>query len=102
MLGSNVPVPLSERVALLNRLRRETQQAREDDGLLRFVHWFLDDPWTRTISPLAKLTVRDWICQQLAEGERGYREADAAFPGHPLLARDSNGTIAGTRECPRK
>ena len=48
-----------------------------------FTRWFLSDPWTRTISPLSKQTVPEYIQQQIEEGRR--EQMAQVFPNHPLL-----------------
>ena len=40
-------------------------------------------PWTRTISPLSKQTVPEYIQQQIAAGRR--EQMAQKFPDHPLL-----------------
>ncbi|MCP5246103.1 MAG: hypothetical protein H6937_09215 [Burkholderiales bacterium] len=48
-----------------------------------FVRWFLSDPWTRTISPLSKLAIPEYIQQEITAGRR--EQVEQEFPKHPLL-----------------
>jgi WD40 repeat protein len=62
-----------------------------------FVRWLLSDPATRTVSPLSRIAVPDYIRVLLSEGESGRREAHRLFPGHAALAaaRGSESGAAG-------
>jgi hypothetical protein len=50
-----------------------------------FIHWFLADRYTRTISPLSQATIPEYLQRLIAEGRRDQAERD--FPGHPLLRK---------------
>lgn len=79
--------PLEDHLDALTKLRARTENAvLGEPNSASFTRWFLSDPWTRNISPLSKLTVPDFIRQQLAEDRRD--QAAALFPGHPLLRSD--------------
>ena len=76
--------PLEDQVGQLNKLRQQTANAPLGKPTAEsFIRWFLSDPWTRTISPLSKLTVPEYIQQQIAAGRHGQVEQE--FSGHPLL-----------------
>jgi WD40 repeat protein len=64
-----------------------------------FIQWLFADPATRTISPLSRITVPDYVARLLAEGESGRRDAMRLFPGHPALAttRPNASHVAGRR-----
>ena len=75
---------LDNSIERLNDLSRQTANAPLGQPTAEsFVRWFLSDPWTRTVSPLSRLNVPDYIQQQIAAGRRD--EVAQEFPGHPLL-----------------
>lgn len=75
---------LKDQKVQLDRLRRQTANAPLGEPTAEsFIHWFLSDPWTRTVSPFSKLTVPEYIQQQIAAGHRDQMKQE--FPGHPLL-----------------
>ena len=59
---------------------------------LSILHWILEDPWKRTISPASRLTVPTYItdrlklCSLSASGQ-----ARVQFVGHPLLQHPFKG-----------
>ncbi len=76
--------PLDDQVERLDGLRKKTANAPLGEPTVEsFIRWFLSDPWTRTVSPLSRLTVPEYIQQQIAAGRRD--EVEQEFPGHPLL-----------------
>jgi hypothetical protein len=79
-------MPSPDAWRIREQLLEEVAQAGNDASpALRLAGWALSHPWKRTISPLSKITVEEWIQRRLAEGRR--EEAEAAFPGHPLLVK---------------
>ena len=79
-------VPITDAVDRLAKLREETKDATEADGNGRaFVRWFLADRWTRTISPMSKVTVPEHLQRLIDAGKTD--EAVGEFPGHPLLLK---------------
>jgi hypothetical protein len=80
--------PLEDQAAQLNELREQTVNARLGEPTAEsFVRWFLSDPWTRTISPLSKLTVPEYIQQEINAGRLDQVEQE--FPGHPMLRSEN-------------
>jgi hypothetical protein len=76
--------PLENQLELLEQLRSKTENAPLGEPTAEsFTRWFLSDPWTRTVSPLSRLTVAEYIKQHIASGRRDQMERE--FPGHPLL-----------------
>jgi hypothetical protein len=62
---------LEDQIGKLNKLRHQTANAPLGEPTAEsFIRWFLSDPWTRTISPLSKLTVPEYIEQEIAPGRR--------------------------------
>jgi WD40 repeat protein len=52
------------------------------------LHWFFEDPWDRTVSPLSSITVNDYIIGRLKQCTYEARtEAESHFVGHPLLLK---------------
>ena len=84
-LDTDAPTPLPEPWRLRETLGRDAARLDDSSPAVRLVRWALADPWKRTISPLSKVTVEEWIQRRLAEGHR--EEAERVFPGHPLLAK---------------
>jgi WD40 repeat protein len=80
-------VALSNPIAALESLRKKTAGAALGEASApSLTRWFLSDPWESTISPLSKVTVRDFIRRLLAEGsEKSRNAAEGAYPRHPLL-----------------
>lgn len=77
---------LNNQMERLNKLRKRTAHAPPVKLTAEsFTHWFLSDPWTRTISPLSRQTVPEYIQQQIALGRR--EQIEQEFYGHPLLRR---------------
>jgi hypothetical protein len=75
---------LKDQKKQLGELCRQTANAPLGEPTAEsFIRWFLSDPWTRTVSPFSKLTVPEYIQQQIAAGHRDQMKQE--FPGHPLL-----------------
>ena len=88
--------PIRDPAARLRKLRNRA--GREN---LPFIRWFLSDPWQRTITPLSKLTAKQYLRRRLEAMEEalgdlppGAREIferqvgselQISFPGHPML-----------------
>jgi WD40 repeat protein len=54
----------------------------------RITAWFFADRWERTISPFSRMTVSQFVQDQLAAGtDDSRREAVRLYPGHPALRR---------------
>ena len=87
-LGDNGTIEiLDNQIERLNQLRQQTANAPlGEPSAESFVRWFLSDPWTRTISPLSRKTVPEYIQQELAAGRR--EQVAQEFPGHPLLRQE--------------
>ncbi len=84
---------LEDPAVLLNRLRQQTANAPLGELTAEsFVRWFLSDPWTRTISPLSRKTVPEYIQQEIDAGRR--EQVAEEFPGHPLLRREKAATTS--------
>jgi WD40 repeat protein len=86
-----IMMPLEDQNVSLSVLRRETAAAPLGQATAAsIIRWFFSDPWERTISPLSRITVPDFIHRRLAEGTDEAREdAERAFPGHPLFSLTS-------------
>ena len=75
---------LEDQIGKLNTLRQQTANASLGEPTVEsFIRWFLSDPFARTVSPLSRLTVPEYIQQQIAAGRRDQMEQE--FSGHPLL-----------------
>jgi WD40 repeat protein len=75
---------LNDQMEHLENLRHQTATAPLGEPTAEsFTRWFLSDPWTRTISPLSKQTVPEYIQRQIAAGRR--EQMVQEFPDHPLL-----------------
>jgi len=87
-LGYPEPIPPEERSARLAALRQLGSQAPDNEPTVAsFIRWYFTPRWERTISPLSKMTVEEYLRQLLEIGtEKALREAESTFPGHPLLA----------------
>lgn len=78
---------LDDQIERLNQLRQQTANAPLGETTAEsFIRWFLSDPWTRTISPLSRTTVPEYIQQELAAGR--HEQVTQEFPGHPLLRQE--------------
>jgi WD40 repeat protein len=86
-------VTLLNMVPPLSNLRRRTADAPPGTSAgPSLIRWFLSDPWERTISPLSQVTVPVFIRLHLNQGtDKARREAEDAFPGHPLLSPKPGG-----------
>jgi len=82
-------VPVTSTPELLARLRDRVAAGRPAEPSARwFLHWLLEDPSERTISPQSIVSVGDYITARLKECDIEARtEVEHAFPGHPLLQR---------------
>lgn len=77
-------INLNDQAEVLHRLRQRTANAPLGESTAEsFVRWFLSDPWERSISPLSKKTVPEYIQQEIAAGR--YEFVAQEFPGHPLI-----------------
>ena len=80
--------PLEDQIGQLNKLREQTANDPSGEPTAEsFIRWFFSDPWTRTISPHSRLTVPEYIRQQIDVGRR--EQVEQEFPGHPLFATGS-------------
>ncbi|SEN91656.1 WD-40 repeat-containing protein [Nitrosospira multiformis] len=76
--------PLEDQIGQINKLREQTANAPLGEPTAEsFIRWFFSDPWTRVISPFSRLTVPEYIQQQIDANRRDQVEQE--FPGHPLL-----------------
>jgi WD40 repeat protein len=67
----------------------ELQKLRNPGGTSSLVRWFFADRATRTISPLSKVTVPEYIRSRLAKGTAEARaEALKAYPDHPIVLEE--------------
>jgi WD40 repeat protein len=62
---------------LRNRSARQPAGESFADAL---AHWLFADPATRTISPVSRITVPEYVARLRREGESGEREATRLFP----------------------
>jgi WD40 repeat protein len=87
-LGKAEPIPVKERFERIAALRRLGQTAHNHQpAVASFLRWYFTPRFERTISPLSKMTVEEYIRTLRALGtEEARQEAEEAFPGHPLLA----------------
>lgn len=87
-LGNLEAIPPPERSRRLAALRLKGKRARDHEPTVdSFLRWYFTPRLKRTISPLSRMTVEEYIRTLLALGTEGARqEAEEAFPGHPLLA----------------
>jgi hypothetical protein len=77
-------VPVGDLVSHLQRLHKQTADAPQGEPSVEsFIRWFLADCYTRTISPLSKVTIPEYLQRLIAEERRDQAERD--FPGHPSL-----------------
>ena len=82
-----------DQIERLNQLRQRTANATLGEPTAEsFVRWFLSDPWTRTISPLSRKTVPEYIRQEIDAGRR--EQVAQEFPGHPLLRQEKAVTFS--------
>jgi hypothetical protein len=51
-----------------------------------FRRWLFGDPATRTVSPLSRITVPEYVSRLVAEGASGRREVERLFPGRQMPA----------------
>jgi WD40 repeat protein len=83
-LGTLIPTP--DREARFVELRAERRPAAEDSVMARFLRWFLADRSTRTVSPLSRLSIPDFIRDCLGNKVQEVRdEARRNFRDHPSL-----------------
>jgi WD40 repeat protein len=80
-------VATTDRTDLLQNLAGDTAAPPAEPAASRsLARWLVADPWTRTISPLSRLSVPDYIGRLLAEGTQARcLEAWRTYPGHPAL-----------------
>jgi WD40 repeat protein len=83
------PIPAQERVQRLANLRRMAEQAPTDQPTVAsFVRWYFTPRFERSVSLQSTMPVEEYIRRLLALGTpEARREAEEAFPGHPLLLR---------------
>ena len=74
---------VNDRLATLRQRAARTELGQP--GAASFMRWFFEEPWTRPLSPLLKMTVVEYIDRMVAMGDRGRAEAERAFLGHPSL-----------------
>jgi len=68
------------------QLREELRGLTGVDELSQFGRWFVNDPATRTISPLSSITVPEFVSQRLMENTPdSVEEAYLVDPGNPLV-----------------
>lgn len=76
--------PIENQLDQLKALKEQTEDAPLGEPTAQsFTRWLLSDPWVRTISPLSRLTVPEYIRQQIAAGR--HDQIEQALPRHPLL-----------------
>jgi len=87
-LGELEAMPAKERAERLARLRQLGEQAPANQPTVAsFARWYFTPRLARSVSLLSTMPVEEYIRRLLAVGtEDARREAEAAFPGHPLLA----------------
>jgi hypothetical protein len=68
-------------------LRQKLAGARSGEPTAASIlHWLLEDPWERTISPLSGMTVSSYIDNRLKQcTDEARSEAESRFLGHPLF-----------------
>jgi hypothetical protein len=70
-----------ERSGALAELRnRAARQPPGESFADTLAHWLFADPATRTISPVSRITVPEYVARLRREGESGEREAMRLFP----------------------
>jgi hypothetical protein len=73
-----------ERSRALAELRsRSSRQPPGESFTDTLAHWLFADPATRTISPVSRITVPEYVARLRREGESGEREAMRLFPWLP-------------------
>jgi hypothetical protein len=82
-------VQVESQQTLVMRLRQEVETTRfGGPGALSVIKWLLEDPWTRTISPLSAISVEAYLTERLKRCTPQARfEAESHFLGHPLLLK---------------
>jgi len=80
-------IPANERVERLANLRKMAEQAPTDQPTVAsFVRWYFTPRFERSVSLQSTMPVEEYIRRLLALGTpEARREAEEAFPGHPLL-----------------
>jgi WD40 repeat protein len=86
-LGNLQPIPPMKWQARFARLRALGEQAPDNQPTVAsFIRWYLSHPFARTISPLSRMTVDEYVRQMLAlAADEARQEAESTYPGHPLL-----------------
>ena len=92
-------LPLRDWADHVQTLRLQVAETPPGGHTVRsFLRWLLDDPWTRTISPYSAVSVDEFINSCLEQGTlKARRDAERAFPGHPLLRDQNKHVAAGER-----
>lgn len=81
--SANVPGHINRQTDKLTAQRALARNGpAEGATAAAFRRWLFADPATRTISPLSRITVPEYIKRLLAEGESGRREVERLFPGY--------------------
>jgi hypothetical protein len=76
----------SERMGVRKKAAKFQDSSSPQTPLQKFMQWLVSDVRSRTISPFAKTTVRDWIEDKIKEGKiAGLREALQVDPGNPRV-----------------
>jgi WD40 repeat protein len=86
-LGELVEIPAEERAGRLAALRRAGERApAHQPTVASFIRWYFTPRFQRSVTLLSTMTVDEAVRRFLALGTpEARREAEAVFPGHPLL-----------------
>jgi hypothetical protein len=89
--GSLEPLLDARRLRQLAALKEDLASQRPKAGSLTdILNWVFAPAQQRTISPLSRMSVDEYVRRMLAMGAGGRAEVERTFPGHPLL-RQANG-----------
>ena len=75
-----------DRAETINQIRQKLNQAPDNDDWVVWGRWLLADPSTRTISPFSKVTVPEYVEDQIKEGDTvSLEEAERLAVGNTQL-----------------
>ncbi|MEP7010257.1 MAG: hypothetical protein ABJC13_08065 [Acidobacteriota bacterium] len=91
------PIPAKERVERMANLRKMAEQAPTDQATVAsFIRWYFTPRFERSVSLQSTMPVEEYIRRLLALGTpEARKEAEEAFPGHPLLVAAPAGVGGG-------
>lgn len=95
-------VPLENWRARIDEMRNLPDDSDDPLSAAALARWFFADRSTRTISPLSKITVPDYIRHRLARGTKEARdEVLKAYPDHPLVLEELSRSPSSPPQTPQ-